>query len=258
MRLRAGFKTLVSAMKSAGRAMPSLSLFVVSPVGIRLRRSASALPRPSAFSRRNRVLKPALENQGGENAFTLLELILAVAIGVSVFIPAAALGVRGLSVWQRADGHLQQLFRIEKNLDILGEDLRNAVAQPDLPFKWSPEGLVFCTAADPSHLLQLRYRLESLQDGTKALIRESRPFPSRERESFLTKILLPKMRSFSVQFAVRTQGQPTAGWLDSWNVPDQIPIFVQVRMEVEDSYGRVEAVLKEYRIPSGVFGSVSR
>ena len=202
------------------------------------------------------------KNRSGESAFTLLELVLAATIGVSIFIPAAALGIRGLSVWQRADSRLQQLFRIEKELNMLGEDLRNAVAQPDLPFKWSLEGLVFVAAVDPAHLLELRYRLESRQDGTQTLIRESRTFPSVGRGPFLTKTLFPKTRSFSVQFGVRRPAQRTVSWADRWIPPEDqmisVPILVRVRMEVEDRYGKTESILREYRIPAGIFGVPSQ
>ena len=199
-----------------------------------------------------------LKKQNGQNAFTLLELVLAAAIGISVFIPAAALGIRGITAWQRADGRLQQFFQIEKELEMLGEDLRNAVAQPDLPFQWSPEGLAFVTASDPTRLLQLRYRLQSQPNGTQTLLRESRAFPNTGREPFLARTVLPRMRSFSTQFAIQTPGSPgPASWSDAWNPPSEqpaIPILVRVRMETEDRYGRVESVLREYRIPSGVLG----
>ncbi len=203
------------------------------------------------------------QNRDGENGLTLLELVVAAAIGVSVLIPAAAVGIRGLTAWQRADGRLQQLFRIERELNMLGEDLRNAVAPTDLPFAGSSKGLFFVTAADPSRLLELRCRLQPQTDGTQALVRESRAFPAEEDKPFLVKTLLPRVRSFSIQYGVRVEEEerPTARWSDSWRPPsdqmNSVPMLLQIRMDVQDPHGRMESVVWEYRIPSGVLGSAA-
>lgn len=196
----------------------------------------------------------------GPSGFTLLEWMVATAIGSVVLTTAATLGARGLMAWQRADDHLQQLFRIEKWQNTLGAELRNAVALADLPFSGSAEECSFASATDSTHLVEVRYRLQVQLDGTQSLIRESRDFPIPEGEPSLTRTLLQRVRSFSFQYGTlhEEQGQPFVRWSDHWIPPQQqtqsVPMLVRVHLEAVGSQGSVQSVAMEFQIPHGTFG----
>jgi len=197
----------------------------------------------------------------GQKGFTLLELVVAAALSGILLITVAVLLGRGFTVWQRTDARLQQLFLTEKGLDMLGQELRNGVVLADLPFEGLPEQLFFTSVSDPTHLLQLRYKIESVH-GTETLVRESQPYPAAE-SPLQVKPIIPRVKVFSLKYGVlqEANGQQSVRWLDTWKPTSaqmlQLPKLLQVRIETADSQGKIDSVIREFRIPQGVLGSAS-
>ena len=194
-----------------------------------------------------------------EKGFTLVELLVAAALGVLVLAAAVTLVGRGLTVWQRTDARLQQLFLVEKGLDMLGRELRNGVALADLPFEGSSEGLSFASGIDDSHLSQIRYTLEPA-GSFRALVRETQPFPAGDQPP-VRKALIPGIRSFSLQYATLKEpspGEKSFSWSDTWTagaLGTRMPKLLQLRMETVDARGAARSIVREYRVPHGAFGS---
>ncbi len=194
--------------------------------------------------------------------FTLLELMVAAALSVILVVAVAALLGRGLTVWRRTDVELQQLFLVEKGLNMLGRELRNGVALADQAFEGTETGVTFTTAEEPTRLSLVRYTLVS-QGGRQALVRQWEPFPNPEAV-VQTKTLIPQVKSFSLTYGIleKVEGQEQFRWSTDWqkspNPPQQLPELLRVQCEIENPpYGRPLRVIREFRIPHGVLRSSS-
>ena len=200
-----------------------------------------------------------VEKRISQNGFTLIELLVAAALGMVVLIAAALLMGRGLAVWQRTEGNLQQLFLVEKGLDMLGRELRNGVALADLPFEGSSDSLFFATADTDVRMSQIRYALQPQLSGDMALMRESQPFPPGDTQPIIRKAVIPGVKTFSIRYATMKEsdsGQKVLGWTDAWpaNVSSGVPKLMELCLETVDSRGFPHAAVREYRVPQGSFG----
>ena len=192
--------------------------------------------------------------------FTLLELVVASALAALILTASTVLLIRGLTASQRMEGRLQALFALEKATEVLGLELRNAVALSDLRFTGSHQGLSFATAVGSTRLTQVSYKLVP-SGSTQWLVQESQPFPSGD-QSVQTKTLVKQVVHFSVVYAMikEVEGKSSLQWVETWDdLASQqatLPKIVKVELEVLDSRGRSCSVTREFMIPHGILRSL--
>lgn len=195
-------------------------------------------------------------NKPSSSGFTLLELAVAAALGVILLAAAAVLGVRGMTAWRSMDNRLQVLFRLEKGLSWLEEDLRNGVAAAEVPFHGLKEEIGFAVAEDSLRLAQVRYRIEKDSLGHPAWVREWLPFPNREPAELQVTTLVAGITGFSVQYGAvsEEEGQRTLRWVAQWNdLQKQIPKMVRVHLEGVYGRSREVSVTRDLWIPNGAW-----
>ena len=195
------------------------------------------------------------------SGFTLLELAISASLAAIMLTASTTILVRGLVASQRMEARLQTTFALEKSMEGLGRELRNAVASNDLRFTGKGDELTFATAEGPTRLDRIHYKLVA-SDSAKSLVRESQPFPSGE-QPVQGKTLVKQIVRFSVVYAMITEldGKPSVQWIQAWEEkpPQQagLPRLVKVQLESLDSKGRPCSVTREFLIPHGVLRNLS-
>ena len=188
--------------------------------------------------------------------FTLLELAVASALTVVLAGATAALLIRGVTAAQRAEAALQQTFLLERAAEKMGRELRNAVPVEERRFVGNPEGVSFVVSEGPTTLTSVRYRLVSSENGA-SLVKEWQPFPEGRQPPQAT-TLATRLVNFSVLYGIvqREAGQRRLAWSQAWLVPPTesaaLPRLVQVRLESQDSRGRLYSLTREFLIPQGI------
>ena len=193
----------------------------------------------------------------GFSGFTLLELAVAGALGAILLTAVAVLTVRGMTAWRRVDSRLQVLFRVEKGLSRMEGELRNGAAPVDLPFHGLKDEVDFAAAADPTRLVEVRYRLLTDAAGRSAWVREWKPYPNPDGREPETETLVGGVTQFSMQYGTvaEADGQKLLRWVESWDDLGQeikgIPKIVRVRLQGTDARGRAFSVTRDVWIPQG-------
>lgn len=187
--------------------------------------------------------------------FTLLELVVASALVAVMGMAVVALAGRGLTVWQRTDAQLQQTLQMEKALQQLAGDLRNAVAISDQAFVGDTAGLVFFRDEEAGRLVRLNYRLEE-SGGERILLREEQSYPAAENKAGETKTALDRVRVFSLEYASLEErdGQKALIWVPAWSASQQttaVPELVRITVGCNDPKGGVLSLTREVWIPHG-------
>ena len=186
----------------------------------------------------------------GFRGFTLLELAV------------AAVSVRGMTAWRSADSRLQALYRVEKGLSRLAEELRNGAAPSDLPFHGAKDEVGFAVAEGPTRLAEVRYRVVRDAAGGAAWVREWLPFPKTPQMPPEVTTLSGGVALFSMQYGAVSDedGQKRVRWLESWDDPQggkAIPKIVRVHLEGADARGRAFTVTRDLWIPQGTWATVT-
>lgn len=187
---------------------------------------------------------------------TLIELAVASLLGALVGLAAVVLLARGMTGWRRTDAQLQQLFAVERGLEMLGRDLRNAVASADRPFEGTATGLHFAAAEGESRLMEVGYRLEG-EPEELSLIRQWRPFEEKE-EPFLQKTLFTRVQNFSLEYAVlppEGEGRGSFRWSPQWkSAPGggSLPQMIRLQCRVQGPQAAPALIVREFWIPQGV------
>lgn len=196
-----------------------------------------------------------------KRGFTLLELAVAAALGAVLLTVVAVLGVRGMTAWRRVDSRLQVLFRLEKGLSRMEEELRNGAAPADRPFHGVKDEVAFATAEELTRLTEVRYRLLTDASGRSAWVRQWKPYPDRDGREPETETLVNGVTRFSVQYGAvaEADGQKVLRWVEIWDDLGQevkaIPKVVRVSLEGTDARGRAFRVTRDVWIPQGMWAA---
>ena len=200
----------------------------------------------------------------GFSGFTLLELAVAGALGAVLLTAVAVLTARGMTAWRRVDGRLEILFRLEKGLSGMGEELRNGAAPADLPFHGVRDEIAFATTEEPTRLREVQYRVVPDASGRWAWVRQWRPFPAGDSQQLSMETLVLGVTRFSLEYGAVAEmdGQRVVRWLESWDnleqEPKAIPKVVRVHLEGLDARGRAFSVTRDLWIPVGTWVRVPR
>ncbi len=195
--------------------------------------------------------------------FTLLELTVAVALSGLLLTAVVVLAGRGITAWQRADGMLQQMFRVEKGLNQMGEDLRNAEALAERPFQGGRDRLSFALSEGSGRLSEVTYRLEQGRGG-QSLIREKRNLPIQEGEPVEAKAVLDGVASFSIGYGALQESGGRRGlrWRGKWDSSagdlSVIPKLIRVDLQSRDSRGGLTSATRYLWVPQGVLRAESQ
>ncbi len=187
----------------------------------------------------------------GCKGFTLLELVVATSLAVVIGVAAVLVLGRGLTAWQRADGRLQIFFVVERGLNRMAEELRNAVVLADSPFVGEAGQMVFLKSEGATGLRQVRYALQGVGEDS-VLIREGLAFPETEEEEVVTQRLVGRVSRFSMTYAYQGEAPGELLYLDTWQPDDALPKFLRVRLAAEDAEGRAHDVTRDFWLPHGV------
>lgn len=179
--------------------------------------------------------------------FTLLELLVALAITVTmtgVIIASFASGVR---VWSAVEEVAGQEAAVWPGLGVFERDLKNHRPFRGIPFEGAPTAVSFPVvldfARDPARsdamarLGTVRY---SFDDRAQALVRHAWPFPGdRAWPHDAGERMIENVESILLDYAAwpaETQG-PEAGpqWTDEWPTPDEAPMAVRIRLRIGPS-----------------------
>jgi len=159
------------------------------------------------------------------------------------------------------ESRLTTTFALERAMENLGQELRNAVPLGDPRFAGKGEEIGFTTSQGPTQLIQIRYRLAP--DGSsRSLVRESQPFPPAD-SSVQLKTLVKQVVRFSLVYAMIKEegGKSSLQWVQAWEdkAPQQpeLPGVVKVQLEALDSKGRPCSVIREFLIPHGVLRNLA-
>lgn len=175
----------------------------------------------------------------GEQGYSLLELMIALALLGFIAIAIAG-GVRfGARAWEASDAKVDAIERVQGAQNLLRTLLQQAVPRdldpgiavdPEL-FRGTSERLAF-TAAAPSAfgaggLRQFELRVERAQGG-KRLVLAWRDQGSNERQAIVG-------GARELRFAYGTLDQNgSLGWTDDWSVQSGAPALVMIRAVFPD------------------------
>ena len=189
--------------------------------------------------------------------FTLLELAIAAGLAALMLTASTVLLVRGLVAAQSMEGRLKTTFALEKSMEGLGRELRNAVALNDPRFSGKADDLSFSVADGPTRLTQIRYKFVP-SDSAGSLVRDVQVFPLSSDEPVQSKTLVKQVVHFSLVYAMIKEegGKSSLQWVPTWEdkPPQQagLPKLVKVQLIALDSRGRPCSVTREFLIPHGV------
>ena len=195
--------------------------------------------------------------------FTLLELTVAVALSGMILASVVVLVGRGMTAWQRADGMLQQMFRTEKGLNQMGEELRNAEALAERPFEGGMDRLSFALSEGSDRLSEVTYRLEPGRDG-QSLIREKRNLPAQEGDPVEVKMVLDGVTSFSIGYGTLQESEGHRGfqWSGKWDSSAEglsvVPKLIRVDLQSRDPRGGLTSATRHLWVPQGVLRAESK
>jgi hypothetical protein len=158
---------------------------------------------------------------------------------------------RGLTAWQRADGRLQIFFVVERELNQMEEELRNAMALADSPFRGGAEEVVFVRAEGATELWRVRYALQASGERS-ALVREESAFPETGEESVVTQRVVDRVSQFSMAYGYRGEIPGQTVYLNTWQLDHALPKLLRVKLTAEDAEGRTYDVTRVFLIPHGV------
>lgn len=194
--------------------------------------------------------------------FTLLELTVAVALSGMILASVVVLAGRGMTAWQRADGMLQQMFRTEKGLNQMGEELRNAEALAERPFEGGMDRLSFAFSEDMGRLSEVTYRLKP-REGGQSLIREKRNLPIQEGDPVEVKTVLDGVTSFSIGYGALQESDGRRGlqWKGEWDSSAEglsgVPKLIRVDLQSRDPRGGLTSATRTLWVPQGVLPAES-
>ena len=194
--------------------------------------------------------------------FTLLELTVAVCLTGILMAAVVVVAGRGMAAWQRADEMLQQMFRIEKGLNRMEEELRNAEALAERSFEGGMDHVSFAFSEDSNRLSEVTYRLEP-RGGGQSLVREKRNLPVQEGDPVEMKTLLDGVSSFSIGYGIlqESEGLKSLQWKGVWDSSAAdlgvIPKLIRIDLQSRDSRGGLTSATRTFWIPQGVLRAES-
>jgi len=180
-----------------------------------------------------------------------------------ILASVVALAGRGMTAWQRADGMLQQMFRTEKGLNQMGEDLRNAEDLAERPFEGGMDRLSFALSEGPDRLSEVTYRLEPGRGG-QSLIREKRNLPSQAGDPVEMKTVLDGVTSFSIGYGAlrESEGRRRLQWKSEWDSSAEglsvVPKLIRVDLQSRDPRGGLTSATRTLWVPQGVLRAESK
>jgi len=194
------------------------------------------------------------ENSPGRRRFTLLEVVLAVAVFMLTVALLVAFSQAVTDGWQRLtaeQGEFAELLALDRTLDrILSGAVpfvwRDEDGQPLPVFQGDPDRLRFAVrhrTVDP-HDGSLRFVALSVEDGRLLVRYQSRPFLDWEirDEPEQTSVIAEAVDSVSFLYADLVDGE-VLEWVDEWDVERQdLPLAILVYVRWQD--GRLESWLR--------------
>jgi general secretion pathway protein J len=191
--------------------------------------------------------------------FTLLELIVAIAIGTMVLILAAQVMKAGLDSRARLEQHGSELAALRRTFDMLSRDMHSAVTPPDdsgVQFGLSSTGagnagsvlqfasavgepLLAGRAASETALIQYGITPDP-QSGRPTLWRYETPYPvpagttGTPEESSRAIPLLPGVIGATYTFYSEAQ----QSWLETWDGQTGLPTAIRVDLVVQSADGK--------------------
>lgn len=172
--------------------------------------------------------------------FTLVEVLLAVAIAGVVMAGAAASLQSGIGLWRAMERTAQRHQQVRAPFAFLARDLRQAVPFPGRSFSGTSEEISFVTKNPQGGLVRVTYqKAAAFQRLTEDLSVEPAP---------------PAAQVFSiwpvdVRFAFPVNG-PGAPWSDRWE-SDGLPPGVSLRLTLQEPGGGAESFEKIFDLPLG-------
>lgn len=186
-----------------------------------------------------------------DSGFTLVELLIATALGVLVLAAVAAVLAGGLRVWDRASGNPSALQDATLALEWLQRDLHNTTATRQMAFEGAPDSLRFPArigasgqTSAPPRLVRVVY---SVDLGRRTLERTCVGLLGLENGAD-SETLLNGIES--IRFSYLSGPSGGAGqWVTVWSTPTNQPAAVNVWLRLTPARGGLE-IHRTIAIPS--------
>lgn len=196
------------------------------------------------------------QRQPSRRAFTLVEMVVAMAI---LLLVALIIGTASSTIyngWNRSERITRQLMDYQAIDQVMDLNVRNMI-----PFRWQDDSLenrfVFAGENDSLHFTTLR-RCYDGDDGAllfvrlkledDALVAEYSPYPRLPwledgEQKYSREVLTGQVKSVAFLYAEQGSGDEIE-WLDAWEEEDHeaIPMAIQLTIEWQD--GRKECWLR--------------
>lgn len=173
-----------------------------------------------------------MKNRG----FTLLEMMVALAILAVLGTAVVALFAGGLRAWERVRNVGEPQARVALGFEMPERDLHNAVPCFAIPFQGAVDSIVFPTLlAVTNGVESMRYRIGTVRyvlDRTRHVVRRNAwSYPSPEPTEPLGEPVVEQVQDLRLQYLeIGTNGTET-GWRDLWQETNRWPAAVRWRIQ---------------------------
>jgi prepilin-type N-terminal cleavage/methylation domain-containing protein len=207
------------------------------------------------------------------SGFTLMELLVAMAIFAVTAASLAAALRNGLDTWRKGDRESQRSQEARVVLELLARELRHAVSFPKEPLEGSARELSFHTVRTHrvpgapegamTEIIKVTYRLGPLApaptpsaadpDAGPVILRTEERILGTPAEPRATRALtrFPADLSFAYAYAPETEGGGVL-WKDAWTDKQDFPPAVRVEVALRNQ-GDVASFTRTCALPAGAW-----
>lgn len=193
--------------------------------------------------------------------FTLLELVVASAIAVVLFVGVAAVVGGGFRAWRKAEEMAEVAREGTRILRVLEDQLKRAIASETFRFEGMATGLQF-VMAEADGPVQVRWTTQpSVPTGQGTITCTLQPLvpdPSAPEAPPARPWQFSWIDHLALAFPVAAQGAAGFMWEPTWSATnaDHVPQAVRVILRLKGARGAVVALERIVTLPHGVVGTV--
>ncbi len=187
--------------------------------------------------------------------FTLIELVLGLAIGLTAAVSLTGIFRSGLRVWKETADTAPRQQELRATLEGIARDVRNAIDVPGVGWTVDEEGIHFATlqevrspAGDPAVLPKIfKVRYQSNPQGYWTCMKQELSPAGRRTPVLIPLGTVPLVLEWDYAYA---STQAPLQWNSQWTSRD-LPVGVRVRLHRGDDASATDTYTKTIFLPAG-------
>jgi prepilin-type N-terminal cleavage/methylation domain-containing protein len=179
--------------------------------------------------------------------FTLLEMMVVVAILAVLGTAVVALLTGGLRAWEQVQNVGEPQAQAALGFEIPERDLHNAIPFFAIPFQGAADSVAFPTLLSVTNGMgQAQYRIGTVRyvlDRTLQMLRRTAwPYPYPESSETMAEAMMSQVENLALQYLEVSTNGTGVGWRDSWQETNRWP--AAVRWTVQGARGASQTVVQ--------------